>query len=118
LRPASFIGWNLAVGGKPSVNHTDAVRAKLRAAQLGRKYSQDSIERRRIASLGRTNKGRLGQKKPPEEIAKIAAAQRGKKRSPEARQKMSIAKLGNKNRLGGKRWLASQEESSHADLVQ
>jgi hypothetical protein len=100
LRPVSFIGWNFAVGGKPSVNHTDEVRAKLRAAQLGRKYSAESIERRRVASRGRTNKGRLGQKKSPEERAKIAAAQIGRTASEATRAKIAESKRGNKNRLG------------------
>jgi hypothetical protein len=100
LRPASFIGWNLAVGGKPSVNHTEAVRAKIRAARRRQTISDETREKLRAASRGRTNKGRLGQKKSPEEIAKIAAANIGRKASETTRVKQAEKKRGNKHRLG------------------
>lgn len=62
------------------------VRAKLSAANRGRKHSERAKENMRRAQLGR---------KHPEEVKKkISESNRGKKMSPEARAKMSAAKKG------------------------
>jgi len=62
--------------------------------------SDETREKLRITSTGRTNKGRRGQKKSDEECAKISISQAGRKRSAETCAKLSVLKLGNKNRLG------------------
>ena len=106
LRPEPGIGWNRARGGEPMVNFTDEVRARMSAAARNRVVSDETREKLRVTSTGRTNKGRLGQKKSDEERARIAASHIGLTHTAEARAKMSAAKIGNRNRLGGKKYIA------------
>lgn len=100
LRPASDIGWNLSVGGKPNVRLTADSRQRMSAASKNKVFSSEAREKIRVASTGRTNKGRKGQKKSSEEIAKIVAGHLGRKASDETRAKLSASHMGNKSHLG------------------
>ena len=104
LRPIRNIGWNTGVGGGKSrfgVKASESSRQKMREAQLRRpSTSAETREKLRIASTGRTNCGRIGQKKSPEERAKISVSHMGKKQSAEHNAKMGATKIGNKYRLG------------------
>ena len=100
MRPAANIGWNVSVGGKPVVYLTEASRQKMSDAARLRTVSAATKEKLRIAFTGRTNRGRVGQKKSAAEIEKIAAATRGKKRSADFRQRRSIQMIGNRLHLG------------------
>ena len=55
------------------------------------KITRDKL---RIASTGRTNRGRINQKKSDEERTKISASQKGKPKSPEHIAKMAASKIG------------------------
>lgn len=58
----------------------------------GRKFSDEAIEKNRLAHLGKITS--------PETKIKLSIAGKGKKRSTETRAKMSIAQMGNKKSLG------------------
>jgi len=94
LRPKSGIGWNRSQGGKPVVEFTDEVRGKMSAAAKVREFSVETREKLRISHIGKTNKGRVGQKKSDEERRKISIANIGKKPLPEAIAKMAESKIG------------------------
>lgn len=81
---------NATTGGDGAPGHTMslAARAKVRAAQLGRKHTPE--HRAKVAA------GNRGKKMSPEAIAKTAAASRGRKHTPEAIAKMREARLGKK----------------------
>lgn len=70
------------------------VRPEISARMVGNKYSlgfrhaPETIEKCRLATLGR--------KQRPESVAKSAAARTGQKRSAEARERMRLAHLGKK----------------------
>jgi hypothetical protein len=101
LRPHAGIGWNRSIGGKPSVDHTEIVREKLRFAGKHRvPISEATREKLRIANIGRTNRGRIGQKKSDIERAKIAASHRGKKHSKQFSIDLSARMKGKQYHLG------------------
>lgn len=85
---------NLTDGGDGTTGYiyTDAHRAKLKAANLGKKASPDTIEKMRCANRGKTQ--------PPSAVAKTAAAHRGRIRPPETITKMRAAKLGKSHNHG------------------
>jgi len=92
LRPTYGIGWNVNKGGNPAHPITEAIRAKMSIAARNRPpMSEATREKFRITSAGRTNKGRLGQKKSDEERAKISASNKGKKRNLTDEQRQAAA---------------------------
>jgi hypothetical protein len=102
MRPAKKIGWNLAVGGgknRLGIPHNAEARRKMSEA-IRPPISDETKEKLRITSAGRTNKGRIGQKKSDKEKAKISASQTGKKRSDAAKAKLSARMIGKKYHLG------------------
>jgi len=84
--------------------HSDETRARMSAAQKGRKHSPESIERSASAHRGRkrSDETRAKMKKSPEQCAAISAALRGKPKSPDA-----VAKTAAANRA---RWAAMSPE--------
>jgi hypothetical protein len=81
---------NTATGGNGGSGPVSPeVRAKISAANKGRKFPPMSEETRRKMS-----ESRKGRKNSPEAIAKTAAALRGRKASPETRAKLSMAHKG------------------------
>ena len=78
-------------------------RAKIGAAIKGKRHSEETKEKMRLAIANRSveDRARIGDairdannRRSPEVLAKIANAHRGMKRSPEARLKMSMAGRG------------------------
>jgi NUMOD3 motif len=105
LRPERFIGWNYLAGGGKSPREGVIIAEYIRqrmseAAKKKPPISAATREKLRIAHTGRTNRGRLGQKKSFEERAKIAQSQRGKKRSEEYCEKLSARMMGTAHHLG------------------
>jgi hypothetical protein len=105
LRPGFNVGWNKNPGGMTSPRLGVIVPLHVRqkqseAAKRRQPMSDTTREKLRIASIGRTNKGRLGQRKSAEERAKIANSHRGMKASEETRQKLSERMVGKKYHLG------------------
>ena len=98
LRPHRHIGWNVAPGGgmaRLGVKVSDKSKERMRIAALQRPpRSEETRERLRIASTGRTNKGRIGQKKSEEERRKISLSHIGKHASDETRHKLSLRMIG------------------------
>jgi len=98
LRPGPRIGWNLAAGGgKSQFGIPRSLEAKQKMSEAGRRRPpilESTREKLRVASTGRTNRGRLGQKKSAEERAKISASHIGKKASDETRRNQSLRMLG------------------------
>lgn len=97
LRPDLNIGWNVNPGGMMSprlggVVPSD-VREKMRQSAKRRHQqhpmSEQTRERLRIASTGRTNRGRIGQKKTLEERERISRSKQGIPKSEQHRLKMS-----------------------------
>lgn len=74
------------------IEFTPEVRAKMRAAQLGKKMPIDLIEKQRERLLGNTYNA--GKKASPETRAKMVAAHTGRTQTLQARQKVSAAQLG------------------------
>lgn len=70
-------GYNLTVGGDGTAAPALATRAKMRAAQLGKRQSPELIEKRRQKIIGC--------KHSPESVERSAAARRGAKRSDQFR---------------------------------
>lgn len=98
---------NISDGGDgvPGYIPNEATRAKLSAANRGRKLPRWQIELLRNIHLGskhtpeqieKTASALRGRKRPPEVCAKIGTANRGKTRSEETRSKQRAAKLGKK----------------------
>lgn len=104
LRPRRFIGWNVnpgGMGGARGVKRSEAARQRIRdSLQNKPPMSEATKQKLRIASTGRTNNGRVGQKKSLEEIAKISASHKGKKLTVEHIQKIAATKIGNQYHLG------------------
>jgi hypothetical protein len=105
LRPERFIGWNYLAGGGKSpragVIVPEYVRQRMsEAAKKKPPMSAATREKLRIANTGRTNRGRLGQKKSEEERRKISLSQIGKPKSDEHRRKMSQQMIGTAYHLG------------------
>lgn len=71
-------GYNLTIGGDGTQDPSPETRAAMRAAQLGKKQSIETIEKRRIQQIGR--------KRNPDAVQKSADARRGVKRSEEFKQ--------------------------------
>jgi hypothetical protein len=99
LRPTRGIGWNRGVGGglaRLGYRATETAKQNMReAAKRKPPISDETREKLRIASTGRTNRGRIGQKKSNEEIAKIVASTTGKSKGDGHRRIMSARMLGN-----------------------
>jgi NUMOD3 motif len=104
MRPVNGIGWNKTRGGgkhRFGICHSINTRERMSiSAKLRPPISIETREKFRIASTGRTNRGRFGQKKSDEERAKIAAGHRGVPESAEARRKLSGRMKGKKYHLG------------------
>jgi group I intron endonuclease len=66
-------GYNLTAGGDGMLTPSPETRAKMRAAQIGRKQASETIEKRRQKQIGR--------RRSPEAIERSAAARRGATRS-------------------------------------
>jgi NUMOD3 motif len=100
LRPHRHIGWNIAPGGNMArlgAQHSDEAKKKMSIAARQRPpSSEETRERLCIASTGRTNRGRIGQKKSEEERAKISLSNIGKVR---ANPRVN-ARYGNTSHLG------------------
>lgn len=83
---------------KKGMRYSADVRARMSAAQRGKKMPPKSAEERiRISARMRGTKGnRLGHKNSPEHNARISASNTGRKRSEESRARISAAQLGKK----------------------
>lgn len=66
-------GYNLTAGGDGVLTPSAETRARMRAAQLGRKQAPETIEKRRQKQIGR--------KRSPEAVERSAKARRGATRS-------------------------------------
>jgi hypothetical protein len=97
LRPHRHIGWNVAPGGnlvRLGAQVSDEAKRRMSIAATQRPpCSEETRERQRIASTGRTNRGRPGKKSAAEKL-KISASNTGKKRSADVRRMMSIRMIG------------------------
>jgi hypothetical protein len=104
LRSHRHIGWNVAPGGNMArlgAQHSDEAKKRMSIAATQRAPpSEETRGRLRIASTGRTNKGRIGQKKSDEERAKIAANRSGIPWSEEHCLKQSASMKGKQLHLG------------------
>lgn len=95
--------YNMApkAGSALGVKWSKEARARHRELQRanpafkGRKHSPETIERMRLAHLGRPSALR-GRKRSPEAVEKTAAAHRGKTRSGETRAKIAAKAIGRK----------------------
>lgn len=106
---AGAYNQQLPVGNRGPLS--EATKAKLRAAQLGRKATPDTVEKMRAAHLGKrgaimsqTTKAtllayHLGRELTPETKARIAISNRGKKRTSEHRARISAANRGRKKNV-------------------
>jgi NUMOD3 motif len=98
LRPHRHIGWNVAPGGnlvRLGAQHSDEAKKRMSIAAAQRpSASGETRQRLRIASTGRTNRGRIGQKKSEKERRKIALRKIGKPVSEETRRKLSLRMIG------------------------
>jgi group I intron endonuclease len=134
LSPFGRKGFNIAteagstLGVKRSPEYIEKMRQrktspetieKLRIANLGRKDPPELVEKRRQANLGK--------KQPPEAIEKTRQANIGRKFSPEHREKLRQAKLGKKQspehvkkrnqpHIGSKRSPETRERMRQAQL--
>lgn len=101
-------------GSRFGVGHTEETKEKLRKANLGKKYSEETKAKHSAALKGRSMPktaewianivaGRVGWKQSEESKARISAAQKGKPLSEKNKQGISKAMKGNTNTLG-KRW--------------
>ena len=77
-------GYNLTQGGEGVVGFTDETRAKMGAANKGRKPSAETLAKLSAASAGRSHS--------PEARAKISSARTGMKFSEEHRRRLSEAR--------------------------
>jgi len=113
LRPGCQIGWNSHPGGGMvrlgSVHTSKAKQRMSESAKRRLPISDETREKLRTASLGKTNSGRLGQKKSDEEKSKISKANLGKKRTDETLRKLSVRMTGNKFHLGHKHSIETKE---------
>ena len=120
LRPSRDIGWNKYPGGNMArlgARHTQEAKQKMsEAAKRRPPMSEATKEKHRLRMLGTTNKGRVGQKKSPEEIAKIAAGHRGVPESEATRQKLSQRMIGNQHHLGHKHSDQTKEQIRQAKI--
>ena len=98
LRPDREIGWNVNKGGNSMIEFTPDIRAKMASTRRGKPLSDETREKLRIASTGRTNRSRTGMPHTGESKAKISAANRGRKRSPEQCAAMSARMIGKPGR--------------------
>lgn len=94
LRPHRRIGWNVATGGNMArlgAQHSDETKKRMSIVARRRlPASEETRERLRISSTGRTNKGRIGQKKSQEERRKISLSKVGKRVSDQTLRKISL----------------------------
>ena len=92
-RSAGIVLTNKTDGGEgpAGMRHSEATRAKWRAARLGKKRGPYSAEHR-----GRIAEGLRGKPVPDERRRRIADATRAAMKSPEIVAKMRAAKLGKK----------------------
>jgi hypothetical protein len=91
------IGYNIAIGGDSVMygrKHTEESKKKIGLKSLGRKDSEETTAKKRIANTGQLNPmfGKTGQESPTF----------GRKHSEEAIQKMSEAKKGKTTWMKGK----------------
>jgi group I intron endonuclease len=95
------------IGNKYASGHklTEENKAKLLAANLGHKASDET---RRKMSLSRT--GKKGHAMTAEHKAKLLASNLGRMASMETRMKMSVARIGNRNAAGHPLSLAHKEK--------
>ena len=101
-------GYNLKEGGD-SGRHTEETKAKISAANKGKKRSEEAK-----ANMSAANKGK---KHSEESKAKMSAAKKGRKRSEEAKANISAALKGNKNALGNKGFLGRKHtEETKANM--
>jgi len=103
-------GYNMTLGGggvrglKPWLGrkHTQETKNKIRESRMGKKFSNETIEKLRIINKG--NKRRLGKSHREETIEKLSRLNRGennamfgKSHSQETKEKISAAKKGKGN---------------------
>jgi hypothetical protein len=84
----------------------------MREARRLQKISETTREKWRVASTGRTNRGRIGQKKSEEERRKISLAKTGKKMSEEFCRKNAEKARGNTYHLGHRHSEATKQAIS------
>lgn len=92
--------YNLSptAGSQLGIVRSDETRARMSAAQQGRKMTDEHKANISASKKGNTN--RVGTTHTPETKARISAAKKGRKMSDDARKNMSVARMGNKNALG------------------
>jgi group I intron endonuclease len=108
--------YNICVtaGSRLGVGHTEETKEKLRQANLGKRYSEETKAKHSASRKGKPLPhtpewnanlwiNRIGWKHSEESKAKISASQKGKPLSKENKQGISNAMKGNTNTLG-KHW--------------
>lgn len=105
--------------------HSEEHKAKIGAAQLGKKVSDETKTKLRAANLGKKaseetraklRAANLGKKHSKETCDKIGAIHRGKKLSDETKAKLRAAKLGRKHSAESRaKMSASQFGRKHSD---
>jgi group I intron endonuclease len=97
-------GYNLNSGGKNG-RPCEEVRCKMRASQIGRKHSKETIDKMRIVQAGKKisqetreklSMANIGRKHSEEAKDKIRAAHTGRKLSKESIEKIRVTKIGKK----------------------
>lgn len=105
LKPFGKKGYNLdpVAGSRYGSTHSPETREKLRLANLGKKQSEETRQKRSEQGKGRTHSDatrekvrliRLGTKRSDETRQRLRDSHLGKKPSDETRKKMSQARLG------------------------
>ena len=88
LRQTGYLLANFNDGGEGSTNPSSEIRAKMRAAKIGKTWSAEHC-----ANISAALKGR---KKSPEHVAKVSAALKGRSPDPIVHQKRIEATKGRK----------------------
>jgi group I intron endonuclease len=94
-------GYNMTAGGDGTMTPSQETIARLRAANIGRKHTPETVAKIIANTTGKSpsketrlkmSLARIGKKRSPETVAKVAAANLGKKRSEETKARLRIVK--------------------------
>lgn len=99
--------YNIAEGGQGGrgmlgKKQSEETKEKIRIAHIGRHHSKETIEKLKQAKVGYKS-NRAGKRLSEETREKLRQANIGKKLSLQTRNKMSLAKRGNKNHFYGRK---------------